>query len=406
MDSSEIQERKRRKIHQEVPRAVFPEATEERYAEQLAGKRERVDTLFKDMSIPDIEVHRSKSEHYRLRTEFRVWQDKDDIFYVMFDKRKEGARKDGSKVWDKQRVDSFPVVSEAINRLMAEVIEGVRDVKALRHKLFQAAFHVTLSGEAMVTLAYHSKMEEDWMEAARLLHARLNNLPHAQGSSIGLIGRAKNQKITLDRDFVLEKFEVDGKTFVYKQVEGTFSQPNGEVCGKMLTWARDVTRGSKQGDLLELYCGNGNFTIALADNFREVIATEVSKASVGAAIYNIEMNGTNNVHVARLSSEEFVEAWRGDREFFRMRELPPVKGRVFQTLLVDPPRSGLDDRSVELLQHFENVLYISCNPTTLHANILQMNGSHTIQRFAIFDQFPYTDHIECGVYLTRKQPLK
>jgi tRNA/tmRNA/rRNA uracil-C5-methylase (TrmA/RlmC/RlmD family) len=64
--------------------------------------------------------------------------------------RKEGARKDGSKVWDKQRVDSFPVVSEAINRLMAEVIEGVRDVKALRHKLFQAAFHVTLSGEAMV----------------------------------------------------------------------------------------------------------------------------------------------------------------------------------------------------------------------------------------------------------------
>jgi hypothetical protein len=48
-------------------RAVFPEATEERYAEQLAAKRERVDTLFKDMSIPDIEVHRSKSEHYRLR---------------------------------------------------------------------------------------------------------------------------------------------------------------------------------------------------------------------------------------------------------------------------------------------------------------------------------------------------
>jgi len=52
------------------------------------------------------------------------------------------------------------------------------------------------------------------------------------------------------------------------QVESTFSQPNGEVCGKMLAWARDVTRGCEEGDLLELYCGNGNFTIALADNFR------------------------------------------------------------------------------------------------------------------------------------------
>ena len=67
---------------------------------------------------------------------------------------------------------------------------------------------------------------------------------------------------------------------------------------------------------------------------REVIATEVSKASVGAAVYNIEANGVGNVHVARLSSEEFVKAWRGEREFFRMKELPPVKDRTFQTLLV------------------------------------------------------------------------
>ena len=67
---------------------------------------------------------------------------------------------------------------------------------------------------------------------------------------------------------------------------------------------------------------------------REVIATEVAKASVGAALYNIAANKADNVHVARLSSEEFVQAWRGDREFFRMKDLPDVKGRTFQTLLV------------------------------------------------------------------------
>ena len=74
---------------------------------------------------------------------------------------------------------------------------------------------------------------------------------------------------------------------------------------------------------------------------------------------------------------------------------------VSMILQVDPPRAGLDDKSVELLQHFDNVVYISCNPATLHTNILQMNGSHKIQRFALFDQFPFTDHIELGVYLTR-----
>lgn len=52
------------------------------------------------------------------------------------------------------------------------------------------------------------------------------------------------------------------------QVEGAFSQPNGRMCENMLTWARDVTRNSTDHDLLELYCGNGNFTVALASNFR------------------------------------------------------------------------------------------------------------------------------------------
>ena len=74
-----------------------------------------------------------------------------------------------------------------------------------------------------------------------------------------------------------------------------------------------------------------------------------------------------------------------------------------ESVQVDPPRAGLDDKSVELLQHFDNVVYISCNPTTLHKNIVQMGGSHKIRRFAIFDQFPYTEHIECGVYLVRSQ---
>ena len=68
--------------------------------------------------------------------------------------------------------------------------------------------------------------------------------------------------------------------------------------------------------------------------YREVIATEVAKASVAAALYNIEANKLSNVHVARLSSEEFVQAWKGDREFFRMKGLPDVRGRKFQTLLV------------------------------------------------------------------------
>ena len=72
---------------------------------------------------------------------------------------------------------------------------------------------------------------------------------------------------------------------------------------------------------------------------REVIATEVSKASVSAAKYNLAANGMTNVHIARLSSEEFAQAWRGEREFVRLKDLPPVKDRKFQTILVRLPEA-------------------------------------------------------------------
>ena len=60
----------------------------------------------------------------------------------------------------------------------------------------------------------------------------------------------------------------DARSVCLHQVEGAFSQPNGRMCEKMLAWARDVTRDSRDHDLLELYCGNGNFTVGLSDNFR------------------------------------------------------------------------------------------------------------------------------------------
>ena len=48
------------------------------------------------------------------------------------------------------------------------------------------------------------------------------------------------------------------------------------------------------------------------------MATEVAKPSVAAALHNAAQNGISNVHIARLSSEEFVQAWRGHRVFNRL----------------------------------------------------------------------------------------
>ncbi len=95
--------------------------------------------------------------------------------------------------------------------------------------------------------------------------------------------------------------------------------PMARLRKKMLDWAIDCTRDS-EGDLLELYCGNGNFSLALAKNFRRVLATELAKPSVQSAQYNIAANNIDNVQIIRMSAEEFTQAINGEREFRRLQD--------------------------------------------------------------------------------------
>lgn len=260
------------------------------------------------------------------------------------------------------RVDQFPVASRLCNALMKALLELLPGDRVLRHRLFQVNLHSTQSGEAMVTLLYHAKLGAAWRAAAEKLRAAL-----AAGvvpGAVHVIGRSRGQKECLEADQVVETLSVSGRALRYVQVEANFSQPNAGIAEQMLGWAVDATRpagGAPARDLLELYCGNGNFTVAVAPNFRRVVATELSKASVAAAKRNCELNGADNVFLARMRAEEFTEAWRGGRKLERLKDLD-LEACDFQTLLVDPPRAGLDPDTLQLLRSFDNVVYVSCNP--------------------------------------------
>jgi tRNA (uracil-5-)-methyltransferase len=104
-----------------------------------------------------------------------------------------------------------------------------------------------------------------------------------------------------------------------------------------------------------------------------------------------------------MSSAEFTETWRAKGTRNRLKGLAPWEELRLGTLLVDPPRAGLDAESRQLLADFDRVVYISCNPETLARDLRSAGGSHRVARFAVFDAFPYTEHVECGAYLVRRQ---
>lgn len=360
----------------------------QRYQEQLAEKVERLTQMFTQYNVPELEVFESPEQHYRMRAEFRVWHEGDDLYYVMFNQETK----------EKYRVDQFPTASRLINDLMPLLTDAMKECEALRRKLFQVDFLSTLSGEILVSLLYHRQLDEAWIENAKALKQRLND----EGFNLNIIGRARKMKIVLDRDYVIEKLDVNGKPYIYQQVENSFTQPNGVVATKMLEWAIDCTQDSS-GDLLELYCGNGNFSLALAQNFDRVLATELAKPSVVSAQYNIEANRIDNVQIIRMSAEDFTEAMEGKREFRRLKQANvDLKSYNCNTIFVDPPRSGMDIDTCKMVQSYERIMYISCNPETLQENLDILSETHNVTRFALFDQFPYTHHMEAGVFLERK----
>lgn len=355
------------------------------YNQLLEEKRQKITKLFSPYTQCPLECFSSEPTHYRMRAEFRVWHEGEDMYFYMFDKVKE----------EKIRTDQFLPASELINSVMAELLDYIRPNKSLRHKLFQVDFLSTLSGEILVTLLYHRQLDAEWEKEVRALREKLKTRYR-----LDIVGRARKQKIELERDFVIEVLRVNNRDLAYKQIENSFTQPNARVAIKMLEWAIDVTKNS-QGDLLELYCGNGNFSIALAENFHKVLATELAAPSVEAAQFNIGANGVGNVQIIRMSAEEFTEALEGKREFFRLRGID-LKSYNCETIFVDPPRSGLDEKTVKMVQNYRRILYISCNPNTLIDNLGTLSETHEIKRFALFDQFPYTDHMECGILLERR----
>ena len=356
----------------------------------------------------NIEIFKSKQTNggFRMRAVFGVHLDGPiDARYSMVEVLGTSTLPSGKIYKEKKTVlvDSFPMGSDAMRAAMPSVRSLVeRDDANLRRRLFQVEFLTATSGDVVVTMCYHRKLDEEWVKAAEGMREEMNRM-HPE-LNVSIVGRANRMRKVIGNAFVMENVHLDGTVLKYKQLEGQFAQPNAQIATEMLKFARSCCApSSNTNDFLELYCGNGHFTVALSPFFRTCLSTEISKTNIAAARENVEMNGIKNTHVVRLSAEEVVQAIDGERVFTRLKDTQlDLTTLNIKTVLVDPPRAGCGPEVSKMLQRFENIVYISCNVETLAEDMLILSETHDMKRFAVFDQFPYTPHLECGAYLVKK----
>ena len=142
--------------------------------------------------------------------------------------------------------------------------------------------------------------------------------------------------------------------------------------------------------LAECYCGVGVMSIMAKDKARKVFGIE----SVPQAIINAKENAREN----RVPNTEFfcADAAEGLKQLLEERNV--------DCLLVDPPRSGMDDAMIDVIRHssIAKIVYVSCSPSTLGKNIRDLKQEYEVRTVIPFDMFPNTPHVESVTVLTRR----
>jgi 23S rRNA (uracil1939-C5)-methyltransferase len=172
---------------------------------------------------------------------------------------------------------------------------------------------------------------------------------------------------------------------------GGFSQVNRDQNRAMLKIVRQMACFQGTEQVLDLYCGNGNFSIPIAGEIATVTGIEEYAGSIAAAKANQAANG---IVTAEFICADVVEG---------LKQLA-ASGRRFDTVILDPPRTGAAE-AVPGLCHLNpsRIIYVSCDPSTLarDCGLLADKGYH-VTECAPVDMFPQTYHLE-SVTLLQKQ---
>ena len=183
--------------------------------------------------------------------------------------------------------------------------------------------------------------------------------------------------------------------FVFKISPLSFYQVNPIQAQRLYQIGVDAAQITKQDIVFDLYCGIGTISLFMAPFAKSVYGIELVEEAVCAARENALINKIDNAQFIAGDVEKIL-----DDLINKQKIIPDI-------VMVDPPRKGLDRRSIDnILRIFpKRLVYISCNPATLVRDLSALEGLYEIKRLKPVDMFPFTSHVECVVAMILKEHL-
>ena len=172
----------------------------------------------------------------------------------------------------------------------------------------------------------------------------------------------------------------------------SFYQVNPVQAEKLYNLGVEAAKIDKENVVFDLYCGIGTISLFMAKYAKKVYGIEIVEEAVNDAKENAVNNNINNV--------EFIA---GDVENV-LDELINLKNIIPDVIMVDPPRKGLDNKSIDNIIKIlpKKVVYISCNPATLVRDLAKLEDAYEVKSIKPVDMFPFTSHVEVCALLELK----
>jgi len=276
----------------------------------------------------------------------------------------------------------------ALNKALPEVRSLVASCGE-PHKVPQ--IDLAASSDGQVSLVFHY-IGDDREKISRYLAGAGKSLRTIQSVSLKTGRKSSSENV-----FGFEKVgytvpdSAGGEMELYFSPDG-FSQVNFFQNRAIINSIIDFCAVSAPSSVLDLFCGNGNFSLPLAKTSRRIVGFETFEKSVSFAEFNARSNGITNAAYFNRDSAAGVD------------ELASA-GETFDLVIIDPPRSGADAISGKLAKvAASHVIYISCDPPTLSRDLASLNKSgFEVMSVQPVDMFPQTYHLESITFLKKNK---
>ena len=312
-------------------------------------------------SLPWQPLLHGEATGYRRKARIGVWFEKKTNEFVV------GFRRKGGK--------EITAVSDCL--VLSPVIAPVLKVLSDSLPKLKAGMHIThvevldAAGKAFVVVRHIKALPAADKELLQQAWPEACWIGEAEPDEFSFWGIPQQAQYQLNQDLTLHFAPTD------------FIQVNEQVNQQMVTQALSWLNVQPTDKVLDLYCGIGNFSLALAKQAAQVVGLEGVATMVTTASNNASLNQLDNVVFAKA---DLHLAW------------PKADWNQphYQKVLLDPARAGAMGAIDEIARlKPAAVLYVSCNPVTFarDAKVLLGKG-YSLSKIGLMDMFPYTSHLE------------